>query len=158
MQRISAGLLAAMLVLLAVPGQASTPDHYALTGLGTAHWSCPGQDIRERYVVTYHGTVFPRQTDGTHREIVHAKWRGWMRNGNTGELVHDDANWTETWTMRGNHPLRVAFSGQGWKVTIPGHGIVVQHIGRRVYEEGFDQVFASAKAKRAHTKLLCKLL
>lgn len=81
-----------------------------------------------------------------------------MRNGKTGELVRDYATWTETWTMRGNHPLRVAFSGHSGKVTIPGHGIVVQSIGRRIYEDGFDQVFASAKAKTVHTKLLCKLL
>jgi hypothetical protein len=133
---IAAAVAIAALGLGAVPAAAQTVTHETTSFTATTRWPCPGHDPVEHYRLTFHDTTFKR--DGVRvRLISHAIWRGWITNRTTGALVRDDSNWTEivTFNATGRREVRHVTVGSVWRLTIPGHGIVVHQSGRTVTDQ-----------------------
>jgi hypothetical protein len=122
-------------ILVAAPAEAMTVRHETSSFDAEIHWPCPGRDPVERYTLATRTTSF--FVDGTRvRVIDHQHWHGWITDRDTGAQIRDDANWTDVYTYRGRHLLKAVVTGAIWRLTIPGHGIVVHQTGRSVFEPG----------------------
>jgi hypothetical protein len=86
--------------------------------------------------------------DGNRRKIIyHTHWEGRIHDPETGELIRDDAVWTDVEYREGNRLVRSVLTGVVWRLVIPGHGIVVHQSGRSVYtpdEDPIETPFAAA--------------
>lgn len=129
------GLTSALIILTASPAGALTVSHETTSFSATIPWSCPGPNPIEHYTQTTRTTTFSVAGQRV-REIVHVQWRGWITNRETGELIRDNANWTDVYTFEGKHLVRAVLTGAVWRFTVPGHGIVVHQTGRSVFEPG----------------------
>jgi hypothetical protein len=125
----------ATVLAVAAPAGAMTVRHETTSFDATIHWSCPGPDPLERYTLTTRTTTF--SVDGHRvRVIAHAHWRGWLTDRDTGAQIRDDGAWTDVYTYRGRRIVKIVTTGAVWRLTIPGHGMVVHQTGRSVYEPG----------------------
>jgi hypothetical protein len=117
------------------PARAMTVRHETSSFDATIQWSCPGRDPVEHYTETTHSTTY--SVDGQRvRVIDHVGWRGWIVNRETGALLRDAANWNDVYTYRGKRIVKIVTTGVIWRLTVPGHGIIVHQSGRQVFERG----------------------
>jgi hypothetical protein len=132
---VTVSLAGMLLVGTASPAQAMTVRRETSSYHATINWPCPGPDPVERYTLTTHTTTYSVDEQRV-RVIDHAHRRGWLVDRDTGALIRDDANWTDVYTYRGRHLVRGVLTGAVWRLTIPGHGIVVHQTGRSVFGPG----------------------
>jgi hypothetical protein len=153
MLTIALGVAGALITLIASPVAALTVSHETNSYTATIPWSCPGRDPIEQYTLTTRTTTFS-VGDKRVRVMDHSQWRGWITNRETGELIRDDANWTNVYVFEGKHLVRAVQTGAVWRFTVPGHGIVVHQTGRSVFTPG-EEDWASTFGGPADISTLC---
>jgi len=130
------------LAILAPPAVAMQVTHDRAVFTDTVDWQCPGADPVERFTVTSRSTTFVR--DGKRvRMIEHSAWRGVITHRETGARIRDDGNWATVYVYRGQRVVRRVTTGSVWRLTVPGHGIVMHQTGRAVYDEETNDEWAT---------------
>lgn len=127
-------LSAVGLVCVGSPAQAMTVKHETSSFSASLRWSCPGRDPVEHYTQTTRTTTFFVHGERV-RVIDHVRWQGWIANREAGGApLRDAGSWNNVYTYDGRRVIRAVTTGAIWRLTVPGHGIVVHQSGRQVYE------------------------
>lgn len=123
------------IVGMETPASALTVSRSSTEIASTVHWPCPGPDPAEHFTLVFRDTTYKRDGVGV-MVISHVTWRGTLVNRTTGALVRDDSTWNQVFTFNttGKRIVRTVTTGAVWRLTIPGHGIVVHQSGRSVTE------------------------
>ena len=121
------------IVGMATPALALTVSRSSTEIASSVHWPCPGPDPLEQYTLVFRDTTYER--DGVRIMVIsHVTWRGVITNRTTGAPLRDDGTWNQVFTFNasGKRVVRTVTTGAMWRLTIPGHGMVVQQTGRLV--------------------------
>jgi hypothetical protein len=105
---------------------------------GTGTFSCGSFEVQEEYTYRVRTTRFYDNQGSLVRGISHLSWKGYLTNTTTGQTLMDH-------TERINHvdftTYNYSSTGLLWGITVPGRGIVVQDIGRLVFDENGNIIF-----------------
>ena len=157
--RVSLTLAIALVLGLPTAAQASamTVTHSVDGSQYDLHWACPGRDPVEHVTTAVRITAF--WDEGVRvRQIEHWRWTGRVENRDTGELLHDDGDWTVVlfYAPSGNRVVRLTTSGVVWRLTVPGEGIIVHQSGRLIRTgDNATDLFTSTFGARADPTPLC---
>ena len=124
-----------LMVATAAPASALTVTRSTTTITSHVGWPCPGPNPVEHYTLVIRDTTYER-AGVRFKTISHYTWRGVIANRATGAPLRDDGTWNQVFTFNatGKRVVRTVTTGAEWRLTIPGHGMVVQQTGRSVQE------------------------
>jgi hypothetical protein len=123
------------IVGVATPASALTVTRTTTTITSHVRWPCPGADPVEHYTLVFRDTTYER--DGVRTKMIsHYTWRGVITSRTTGAPIRDNGTWNQVFSFNasGKRVVRTVTTGAMWRLTIPGHGMVVQQTGRMVQE------------------------
>jgi hypothetical protein len=158
-QRLFVTLATALALGLPTVAQARamTVTHSVHVSEVNIRWPCPGRDPVEHATTTFRITEY-RSHGVRVRRIEHWHWSGRMENRDTGELLHDDGDWTVVlfYGPSGNRVVRITESGVVWRLTVPGEGIIVHQSGRLIRTgDNQSDLFTSTFGGRADPSPMC---
>jgi hypothetical protein len=98
--------------------------------------SCGSFQVLESATAPIRFTVYYNEEGNVTQGIFHIRLVGTLSNSMTGTSVPEEAHYTETQTFAtpGDFStVTTTITGQDFKVTLPGGGLILHHVGRVVF-------------------------
>lgn len=125
--------------------------------------SCGSFQVLESATFTDTFTLFYDQTGNVTQAVFHIRIVGILSNSLTGTSVPEEAHYTQTITFAtpGDFSTRTdTYTGQVYKVTLPGGGLILHDVGKVVLASDGTITFEGGPHQELHNQLqkLCAAL
>lgn len=123
--------------------------------------SCGSFQVLQSNTFTRRFTIFYNQAGNATQEDFHVRAVGTLSNSVTGKSVPFEGAWTRTLTFAtpGDFStVTVTFTGEVYTVTLPGSGVILQSVGRAVFDPNGNLIFESGPPLDNQVQQLCAAL